>query len=765
MIVLIPACGRGERFRTAGYDTVKPLISVYGVPMIDRVVSALSIDEAEDEYAVVINFETTLKHPTIRLDRSTVGATETALLALRETTFDVDGSLLLVDCDALYHSDILSEFRRLESCEQIEAAVLSFTEDVAKRGSQPKYSYVEIDDAKNVKQIAEKSWISSTANTGAYWFRSAREFMKLAECIMNDQAFQKGEAYVSCVLAEYLKRAKKVRAIVIEEGEYSNIGTPELLSRYLSTTGRAFLFDLDGTLVDTTDAYVLAWSSLLSCKGAYVDVNFFDTHISGLSDKQVHEKFQLEISSSQKDSAFMANISSVRTIPGACEFVRKCQKIGLVYIVTNSNGVAATALLKHIGLEDIPLLSADDVTFGKPNPEPYSKAMIRLGVAPKRCVVFEDSKGGVVSARAAGSGFVVAISNNLKDCDSFYKTYDNLEPQEVVEHLETVTHLSEELTQLLGQRSTVFPVRASGGYISEILSASSGVRKLVVKQENADHGVLQSVSEKLQLHEKECDFYASFASTTPVRTPACYGILPKSRAIVMEDLRKYDRAPDFTLQSGLKVVQSVACLHSHFKGASLGKLSTHSNYMKVHVRDHYERFRERWQSTLSDSVLSLFDHAAKYYEEAEAVLLAAPHTLLHGDLKFPNLFWDHSVNGGEPIFIDWQYAGPGQGIEDVIFLLVESCDSANFKVLADCLIHAYYDERQKLDEMEISQSIRSLQTSCALAGFPFFVAVWFGCIDASQLAEPNFPFLYIIRLANAFSHLYSPDWPRYNLSG
>jgi len=81
------------------------------------------------------------------------------------------------------------------------------------------------------------------------------------------------------------------------------------------------------------------------------------------------------------------------------------------------------------------------------------------------------------------------------------------------------------------------------------------------------------------------------------------------------------------------------------------------------------------------------------------------------------------VKGGEPIFIDWQYASPGQGIEDLVFLLVEGCEITNFKLLADSLMNAYDDERQKLDDVEMPSSERCVQMSCALAGFPFFVAV------------------------------------------
>ena len=122
------------------------------------------------------------------------------------------------------------------------------------------------------------------------------------------------------------------------------------------------------------------------------------------------------------------------------------------------------------------------------------------------------------------------------------------------------------------------------------------------------------------------------------------------------------------------------------------------------------------------------------------------------------MFWDHQVNGGEPILIDWQYARPGQGIEDIVFLLVESCDISDFENLAQILIDSYYDERQKQDDVAVPKHERGVQVSSALAGFPLFVAVWFGCIDASKLTEPNFPFLYILRLANAFKHLYDKNY-------
>ena len=118
MNIIIPACGRGERFKAAGYAKVKPLISIYGESMVDRVISALHL-RADDDLYVVSNWGEAGSHKTILLEQETVGATETVLLALKKQIKDVEGKsdapLLLLDCDAIYHCDVVSKFRELES--------------------------------------------------------------------------------------------------------------------------------------------------------------------------------------------------------------------------------------------------------------------------------------------------------------------------------------------------------------------------------------------------------------------------------------------------------------------------------------------------------------------------------------------------------------------------------------------------------------------------------------------------------------------------
>ena len=86
---------------------------------------------------------------------------------------------------------------------------------------------------------------------------------------------------------------------------------------------RSIFFVLDNTLVDTSAACVCVWHSLLAPKGTFVDADFFNTHISGLADRQVMGNFKIAISSEQKDKEFLKHLAYVEAIAGAVDFVRK----------------------------------------------------------------------------------------------------------------------------------------------------------------------------------------------------------------------------------------------------------------------------------------------------------------------------------------------------------------------------------------------------------------------------------------------------------
>jgi len=85
-------------------------------------------------------------------------------------------------------------------------------------------------------------------------------------------------------------------------------------------------------------------------------------------------------------------------------------------IATSGRHRTATTRLAHTGLpHPDALVTADDVTQGKPAPDPYRLAAERLGTDPSECIVFEDAPAGVESAHRAGARVIAVASTNSPD--------------------------------------------------------------------------------------------------------------------------------------------------------------------------------------------------------------------------------------------------------------------------------------------------------------------------------------------------------------
>jgi len=90
--------------------------------------------------------------------------------------------------------------------------------------------------------------------------------------------------------------------------------------------------------------------------------------------------------------------------PGAHQLVATLERLGLPWaVVTSADTRLATARLGQTGINPPLLVTVDDVTVGKPDPQGYLIAARRLGVDPARCLVVEDSDAGVAAGRAAGA--------------------------------------------------------------------------------------------------------------------------------------------------------------------------------------------------------------------------------------------------------------------------------------------------------------------------------------------------------------------------
>ena len=197
------------------------------------------------------------------------------------------------------------------------------------------------------------------------------------------------------------------------------------MKRILELEPKAFLFDLDGTLIDSEMLWARAIVDWLAAYGATADVNAIAALVFGHSWLDIHtallERYPALPRRAAPENALelRAHYSRIATdpkdiiFPSAVAFYRQAAEIAPCAIVSGSphNDVAAAARLCGIERETAFVLGVEDYACGKPAPDGYRLAAERLGSDPARCIVFEDSTAGVRSGLAAGMK-VVGIDRN-----------------------------------------------------------------------------------------------------------------------------------------------------------------------------------------------------------------------------------------------------------------------------------------------------------------------------------------------------------------
>ena len=177
---------------------------------------------------------------------------------------------------------------------------------------------------------------------------------------------------------------------------------------------KAVLWDMDGTLVDSEPYWLLSESKLASDYGrVWTEENGHELIGKSLYDASAILKDRLDIQdlSIQEVIDRMTDevVSNLRTKlpwrPGALEILMELKQAGVkTALVTMSMRRMALAVVEAIPFRAFDVVVAgDDVTFGKPHPEPYDKAAKLLGFDPADCIAFEDSVTGLRSAEASGA--------------------------------------------------------------------------------------------------------------------------------------------------------------------------------------------------------------------------------------------------------------------------------------------------------------------------------------------------------------------------
>ena len=176
----------------------------------------------------------------------------------------------------------------------------------------------------------------------------------------------------------------------------------------------AFLFDLDGVLVDSNRMHRESWEAVAAERGLPIrdaerigncglrTLDVVKTYLHW----DVDEATAIRIGE-RKEALYREWIRTrgIPAIPGAVDYVRAARAAGVPCAIGSSaprENVAAC--LAALGLEGAfgAVVNGEDVAHGKPAPDIYLLAAERLGVAPPRCIVFEDAAAGVAAGHAAG---------------------------------------------------------------------------------------------------------------------------------------------------------------------------------------------------------------------------------------------------------------------------------------------------------------------------------------------------------------------------
>lgn len=234
MNIVVPMAGRGSRFVKAGYDMPKPLIDIYGHPMIEYVTINVKPDRphrfiyiCQKEHLERFNLETKLKEISpgcivIAIDYITEGAACTVLLAERYID-NLDG-LMIANSDQFVDTDIN---QYLDAIGGNAGLIMTMPAD------DPKWSFIRY-EGKKVTLVREKEVISNQATVGIYNYKHGKDFVRYAHQMINKDIRVNNEFYVAPVYNEMIDDGMDITFYDVGASMYG-MGIPEDLDIFMST--------------------------------------------------------------------------------------------------------------------------------------------------------------------------------------------------------------------------------------------------------------------------------------------------------------------------------------------------------------------------------------------------------------------------------------------------------------------------------------------------------------------------------------------------
>ena len=182
-----------------------------------------------------------------------------------------------------------------------------------------------------------------------------------------------------------------------------------------------YIFDCDGTLVDTMPLHYRAWSQALRNAGLKEELSeelFYS--LGGTPTRKVaqllakHYDLVIDVDRVfyQKEELFLEMQAEMRVIKPVVDFARDLHGRSPMSVASGGPKRVVKKTLELMGLDDLfpVVVTPEDVTHGKPSPDMFLLAAQLMGVPPERCLVFEDAPPGFEAATAAGMKYVVVDS-------------------------------------------------------------------------------------------------------------------------------------------------------------------------------------------------------------------------------------------------------------------------------------------------------------------------------------------------------------------
>lgn len=189
------------------------------------------------------------------------------------------------------------------------------------------------------------------------------------------------------------------------------MNAPEPFTRLPFANKKLLIFDLDGTIADSSALHARAFNDVFARFGVVVNYNKIAGVTSELAVGMIAHDAGIRLSVEEAYGLVEEKRRRAQTLieldlqplDGSIEFIRRARGRFVLSLCTSASKVNAHASLRRLDIAECfsSVFTAEDVRSGKPHPEAFLKAIDCHGVSPQEALVFEDSEAGVAAARAA----------------------------------------------------------------------------------------------------------------------------------------------------------------------------------------------------------------------------------------------------------------------------------------------------------------------------------------------------------------------------